>query len=119
MNRASFRQVFVLLLGIFVTLGMGLSVVQASTMTHKMESMASEMSMPGGDNCNACGKLGDVKGMAACAASACVAPSASLAAPVEGLNMTPGSAHDQHQGLALFGTDSELAPYPPRTSHIG
>lgn len=119
MNRASFRQVFVLLLGILITLGMGLSVVQASIMNLQMVNMASEMTMSGSDNCSACGKLGDAKGMAACVASTCVAPSASLAAPVEGLNMTPRSVHDQLQGLALIGTGSEPSPYPPRTSHIG
>lgn len=119
MNRASFRQVLVLLLGIFVTLGMGLSVVQASTMNLKMANMASEMGISGDDNCRDCGNLGDAKGMVACVAPTCVSPVASLAVSTEGLNLTPGSVRHLHQGLTLFGVGSEPAPYPPRTSHIG
>jgi hypothetical protein len=113
------KQLLVLLLAVLVTAGMGLSVVQASTMNLMMVNMASEMSISGDDNCRDCGNLGDAKGTAACVAPTCVSPVASLAAPTESLDLTPGSDRHQHQDLTLFGAGSEPAPYPPRTSNIG
>ena len=113
------KRLLVLLLAVFVTAGMGLSAVQASTISLKMMNMAAEMSMPGSGNCPDCGSQGDAKGMATCVASACVAPMALLAASTEDLRATLKSVHHMHPDLALFGTGSEPAPYPPRTSNIG
>lgn len=113
------KQLIVLFLAVFVTAGMGMSAVQASTMNLKMMNMALDMSMSGSNNCHDCGNQGDAKGVAACVAPACVAPLASLAASTADQNIELKSAHHPLQDLALIGTGSEPSPYPPRTSHIG
>ena len=119
MKCASFRQVFVLLLGIFVTLGMGLFAVQANTMNIKMMDMAPGMGVSGVGSCDDCGSPGDSKGMAVCVTPGCVAPVAAHVPSMQALNITSEPAQHLHLDLALPGRDSGPDPYPPRTSNIG
>ncbi len=58
MNRWSLRQGFALLLAVFVTVGMGLSVVRANDMAVKM-AMMSDMGADGQDDCPNCLHLPD------------------------------------------------------------
>ena len=74
MNRWTRHRLFILLLGVFVTLSMGLSNVVANTMTLKMpmtSAMASDMGASGKKDCGDCGST-DSKAMictAGCIAS--------------------------------------------------
>ncbi len=113
------KQLVVLLLAVFVTAGMGLSVVQASNMSIKMMDMTSSMANSGGGNCNDCGGPGDSSGMAACSAPGCVAPLAAPVASVEILVMASAAVYHLRLEVALLGMGSSPDPYPPRTSHIG
>jgi hypothetical protein len=118
MHRLS-KQLIVLLLAVFVTAGMSLSVVQASNMNIKMMDMASSMGKSGGGSCNDCGGLGDSSGMAACAASGCVAPLMAHSPSVEAFDMASVAIYHLPLDVALLGVGSSPDPYPPRTSHIG
>ena len=118
MHRLS-KQLIFLLLAVFVTAGMSLSVVQASNMDLKMMDMAFSMGKSSSGNCNGCGGLGESKGMAVCAASGCVAPLAIHDPSVEVFDMASAAIYHLPLGVALFGMGSSPDPYPPRTSHIG
>ena len=118
MHRLS-NQLIVLLLAVFVTAGMSLSVVQASNMEFKMMDMASSMGKSSSGNCNGCGGLGESKGMAACAAFGCVAPLAVHDPSVEVFDMVSAAIYHLPLGVVLIGMGSSPNPYPPRTSHIG
>lgn len=118
MKRAPFRQVFILLLGLFVTLGMGLSAVQASAMSFKMLDMAPGMSAPGVGECNDCGSPGDSRGLAACVTSGCVSPAAAFRPFAEVFDIAGAPVHHSHQDLTLHGASLVPDPYPPRTTFI-
>ena len=118
MQRLS-KQLIFLLLAVFVTAGVSLSVVEASNMNIKMMDMASSMEKSGGGSCNYCGGPGDSSGMAACAASGCAAPLAAHDPSAEVFNMASAAIYPRPLDVALLGMDSCPDPYPPRTSHIG
>ncbi len=119
------RQLFVLLLAVLVTVGMGLSVVQADTMHQTKMNMSSEMNksadmtMSGLGHCPTCPKTADGKSMPGCLASSCAALVAVLNSPVEQINLVFRSIQRFDQTLAPDGAGSEPARYPPRTIHIG
>ena len=113
------KQLLILLLAVFVTAGMSLSVVQASNMSIKMIDMAPSMGKSAGGNCNDCSGLGDSNGMAACAASGCVAPLAIHDPSVEVFDMASAAIYHLPLGVVLLGMGSSPDPYPPRTSYIG
>ena len=119
------KRILVVLLAIFVTVGMGLPVVQASTMPLTIMNMSSEMkissamSMSGPKNCPDCGKMGNGKTMPSCVASPCNALVAFLNTPIEDINLVFNSVHRLDQTRAPGGAGSEPAPYPPRTADIG
>ena len=119
------RQLFVLLLAVLVTAGMGISVVQASTMHLAKMDMSSEtnnatdMRMSGSKHCPDCSKMADGKSMPSCLASACVALLAVLNSPIEQINLVFIPIHHAAQTFAPDGAGSEPARYPPRTTHIG
>lgn len=119
MSHSLIRHIFILLLAVFVIAGMGLSAVQASSMSFKMMGMAPGMGTSAGGGCDDCGSPGDSKGMAACLTSGCVAPVAAHSPSVEVLNIAPAAVHRLHQDLALSSRDSGPDPYPPRTTDIG
>jgi hypothetical protein len=118
MVRPLSRQIFVLLLTVFVTVGLGLSAVQASTMNVKMMDMATGMASSGGDSCPDCAKPGDSKAMVACVTPGCFAPVAAHVPALAVLNITFTPVHYLHQDLALLGRESRPDPYPPRTTYI-
>lgn len=113
------KRLIVLLLAVFVTAGMGMSAVQASTMNLKMMDMASSIGKSGGGSCNDCGGPGDFSGMAACTMSGCVEPLAAPVPPVEALDVASAAILHLYLDAALLGKRSSPDPYPPRTSHIG
>ena len=74
MNRWSLRQVFVLILAVFVTTGMGFTVVRANEMALKM-AMPSDMGAAGQNGCAHCPDgLGKSGAKAMACASLCQAP---------------------------------------------
>jgi hypothetical protein len=118
MNRWSLRQGFALLLAVFVTVGMGFSVVRANDMAVKM-AMMSDMGADGQDDCANCLHLPDKAGAKAtfCAA-VCAAPAiahqheapprvVALVATIRLANVA-----------ALHGRALQPDPHPPRTSDI-
>ena len=102
-----------------MTLGMGLSAVQASAMDIKMMDMASSMAKSSDGGCKNCGGPGDPNGMAACASSGCVGPVAVDSPSQLVLDMTSATIYHPYPDLSLLGLDSRPDPYPPRTSNIG
>ena len=126
MSRPLIRQVFVLLLAVFVTVGASLSAVQASTMNLKMMDMAHQgmTSSANGscDDCAAPGNIkeapGNIKGITACVTAGCVAPAATHAPPTAGLNIVFAAVHYLPQNLVPLGRNSGPDPYPPRPTDI-
>ena len=119
MSHPLIRRIFVLLLAVVVTAGIGLSAVQASTMSMKMMDTASGMTMSGPGKCQDCGKSSDSKGMAACVAPACPSPMAAHAPSFMALDLHFVPIHHRFQNRTLLGRDTVPDPYPPRTSDIG
>ena len=119
MNHWTRHKIFILLLGVFVTLSMGLSNVAANTMTLKMpmtSAMMSDMADSGKKDCGGCGGT-DSKAMV-CAAG-CIA-----SVPV-----ILGQINISHTKVTLLSFPAKVLrltsrayppdPYPPRTSDIG
>ena len=119
MSQSLIRRIFVLLLAVFVTAGMGLSAVQASTMSIKMMDLAPGMGASGSGRCDDCGGSGDSKGMGACVTSGCIAPLVSHVPSVEIVDLAFVAVRHMHLDIALLGRDSGPDPYPPRISDIG
>ena len=119
MSHPLIRRIFVLLLAVFVTAGMGLSAVQASTMSVKMMEMGAGMAASGTGTCHDCGSPGGAKAMTACVASACAAPMVAHSPLGDAVDLTFVPVRHRFQSRTLLGRDSVPDPYPPRTSHIG
>ena len=117
-NRWSLRQGFTLLLAVFVTVGMGLSVVRANDMAVKM-AMMSDMGADGQGDCPNCLHLPEKDGAKATfCATVCAEPAmahqheapprvVALIASIRVANVT-----------ALYGRALQPDPHPPRTSDI-
>lgn len=119
MNRSPIRQVFALFLGVFVTLGMSLSVAQVGAAPAKM-SMAMEMGAPGQGDCHDCGTAGDADGKAMKCKAVCAAPMF-IALPQELTSVTlsvRALAPLPEAGL-VPGWASPPDPYPPRPRFVG
>ena len=119
MSHSLVRRIFVLMLAVFVTAGMGLSAVQASTMSVKMMDMSPGMGTSGSGNCHDCGGSGDSKRMAACVTAGCVATVVAHLPVMEIADLASVVVHHMHLDLALHGRGSAPDPYPPRPTHIG
>jgi hypothetical protein len=119
MKSWSIRQILVLVLAVFVTVGIGASVVQASTMAAKM-TMASDMGVSSHKDCHDCdgGDTGKMKPMV-CTVT-CVTP-VSIAAPHVGpVAITVASVkHVLPRAPLWLGSTSPPDPYPPRNLEIG
>lgn len=117
MKHWSVRQVFALLLAVFVTAGISASFVQASDMTAKM-AMASVMGASDHDGCNACPPVGDNSGKAMACISGCVAPVLGVLPQAEAMAIgeVPISFSVLHPSLR--GTEPPPNPGPPRTPDI-
>lgn len=113
------KRILVLFLAVFVTAGMGLPVVQASTMHLTAMKMSSDMKMSSPKDCQDCSKMGDGKAVPGCVAPACAAVVALLNRPPLDMNVAFSSVLQLDQTRAPDGARSEPAPYPPRTTHIG
>jgi hypothetical protein len=118
MNRWSLRQGFALLLAVFVTVGMGLSVVRANDMAVKM-AMMSDMGADGQDDCANCLHFPDKAGAKAtfCAA-VCAEPAIAHQheAPLRVVALV--AAIHLANVAALHGRALPPDPHPPRTSDI-
>lgn len=120
MKRWSARQIVALLLTVFVTVGISLSVVQASDMAVKM-AMASDMGASGHDGCQGCPGDGNDHGMKAMpCATICVAPVLAVLPQITGtvLVQKPGSLIAVRVTL-LDGRALPPDPHPPRPTDIG
>jgi hypothetical protein len=118
MNRWSLRQGFALLLAVFVTVGMGLSVGRANDMAVKMAMML-DMGADGQGDCANCLHLPDKAGAKATScATVCAEPAiahqhdvpprvVALVAPIRLADVA-----------ALHGRALQPDPHPPRTSDI-
>jgi hypothetical protein len=118
MNRWSLRQGFALLLAVFVTVGMGLSVVQANDMAVKM-AMMSDMGADGQDDCANCLHLPDKAGAKATFCATVCAESAIAhqhEAPLRVVALV--AAIHLANVAALHGRALQPDPHPPRTSDI-
>jgi len=119
MTRGSTKQVAILLLGILLAVGMGLSAVHASTMIGGMPmSSGMDMGETGPLDCDACGGAGDKGMQAADCGVACVGQAFAL--PLFG-SINP-ALHSQLllllPAMALPGRMAAPEPHPPKTIHL-
>lgn len=119
MSHPLIRRIFALLLAVLVTVGMGLSAVQASTMNMNAMDMGAGMAMAGMAKCNDCGTPGDSKGMVVCTAPACAVQAAADAPLALVLDLDFVTVSHDALSRFLFGRETVPDPYPPRTSDIG
>jgi hypothetical protein len=119
MNLWSLRQGFVLLLAVFVTVGMGLSVVRANDMAVKMAMMSDMGAADGQGDCANCLHLPDKAGAKVMlCATVCAQPAIAhqhetpprVVALVAVIRLT--------NVAALHGRAPQPDPHPPRTSDI-
>jgi len=109
------RRVFVLLLGVFVTLSVSLSAIQSSGMSAKI-SMAAEMGTAGDRDCNPCDSGSDGGAKAVGCDAICVPPVVAVlpeADPAKIVALTKNLSLPR-DALLLLGNTSSLDPYPPR-----
>lgn len=120
MNRWSARKLVAVVLAVLVTLGMGLSAVQATDMAAKM-TMPSEMAGSTHDGCQGCPEGSGDDGMAGMTCgSVCTAPALAVL-PEQGASMPALQKPARFMVRALL-RDGRFAPpdpYPPRTTDIG
>ena len=115
------RQIFALLLGVFVALGMSPAPVQAGGMVGKMAKMivTSGMDASGYGDCGGCagGDGGGAKAMAC--GTICIAPV--FAVPPQALTMpvVPARVISWRQDPHPHGRASPPDPYPPRSGDLG
>jgi hypothetical protein len=118
MNRWSLRQGFVLLLAVFVTVGMGLSVVRANDMAVKM-AMMSDMAADGQDDCPNCLHLPEKGGAKATFCATVCAESAIAHQPEAPPRVVAVVAAIRLANVgALHSRALQPDPHPPRTSDI-
>ena len=116
MSRWTRHKILVLLLGVFVTLGMGLSAVQANTMAFKM-TMSSEMASTGHGDCGGCGGGGDNAKAMVCM-PACVASVPALLPQADVKEFAPSPVTFPLRELLLTSRVYPPDPYPPRFSDL-
>ena len=124
MNRWTRHRLFVLLLGVFVTLSMGLSNVAASTMNLKMpmtSEMASSMSsgMSGDSGQKDCGGCGGTDSKAMVCAAGYVASVPTVLSQIDISSAKVTLLSFSAKALRLTSLTYPPDPYPPRTSEIG
>ena len=119
MNSWTRHKFFILLLGVFVTLSMGLSNVEASTMTFKMvttSEMASSMGDSSQKDCGGCGST-DSKAMVCVAGCIASVPVILDQAVISATKIAP--LLFAPLVLRLTSLTYPPDPYPPRSSDIG
>jgi len=112
------RQIFALLLGVFVALGMNLSAVRASGMAAKM-IVTPGMGTSGHGDCRGCegGDSGGAKAMAC--GSICIAPVIALPPQTFSMSVFPARAMSLRQYPHPHDRASPPDPYPPRPGDLG
>jgi len=109
MKRGSFRQLFVLMLGLLVAMGMSLSVVQASNMTMSGDKMsASDMG-----HCSSCKDNPDGAKTMACGAT-CVAPMNATVRQFDAVLVELPVDRPVSQSPMLSGWIASPNPHPPK-----
>lgn len=118
MNRSQLRQVFALILGFFVALGMSTSVVQASDMAVKM-AVASDMGGADHGKCDGCGDNGPGMKVTGCGVAVCT--TSAVAALPQTLSITWINTRELPllAQLLLVGWVLSPDPHPPRLSDLG
>ena len=118
MNRWSLRQGFTLLLAVFVTVGMGLSVVLANDMAVKM-AMMSDMGADGQGDCPNCLHVPEKNGAKATfCATVCAEPAMAHQPEAPPRVVALITAVRVASVAALHGRALQPDPHPPRTSDI-
>ncbi len=118
MNLWSLRQGFALLLAVFVTAGMGLSVVRANDMAVKM-AMMSDMGAGGQGDCANCLHLPDKAGAKATfCATVCAEPAIAHQHEAPPSVFAVVAAVHLANVLVLHSRALQPDPHPPRTSDI-
>lgn len=119
MTHWSVRQVFALMLAVFVTLGMSLSVVQANDMAAKMAVASDMMGVSGHGDCHGCdGDAGKTKAMV-CTVT-CVTPVSATLPFIGPASLVVAATKLRLSKTALLvGSTSSPDPYPPRSTRIG
>ncbi|MFJ6328673.1 hypothetical protein [Rhizobium sp. NPDC092014] len=113
----SVRQLFAVLLAVFVTVSMNASVVQANDMAVKMAT-ASDMAVAGHGDCNGCaGDAGKTKAMVC--TFACVTPATAIPQIDPLVEISTPAKLGLPRAALLFGTTLPPDPYPPRSTNIG
>lgn len=118
MNNWSVRQIFAIVLAVFVTMGMSLSVVQANDMAVKMAT-SSDMAVAGHGDCHGCdgGDAGKTKAMVC--TIACVTPVAGVLQIGPVVEISAPAKLGLPRTALLLGTTLPPDPYPPRSTDIG
>jgi hypothetical protein len=118
MNRWSLRQGFTLLLAVFVTAGMGLSVVRANDMAVKM-AMMSDMGADGQGDCPNCLHVPEKDGAKATfCATVCAEPATAQQHETPPRVVALVATIRPANGAAVHGRALQPDPHPPRTSDI-
>jgi hypothetical protein len=113
MRRAPFRQVYVLMLGLLVALGMSLSAVHASNMAVDMTMSGHEMSAGDMGDCSSCKHGPSGTQMMACDA-ACVMAMNAMVPPFVILLIELPVDRPVSQAPALSGWTASPNPHPPK-----
>lgn len=116
MYRWSVRQFLVACLAVFVTAGIGVSVVQASDMTVKMAT-ASDMGAMADSGCKGCSGSGGDDGASVSCLPVCSAPGAAMLPEAQVVRVAPISRPVlSAPSRILVGRTALPDPYPPRSS---
>lgn len=112
MRRSSFRRLSVLVLGLLVALGMGLSAVQASDMAMKM-AISGHMASSGTGTCDQCGDQPGSSKTMVCEAT-CVAPAAATLPQVLTVTFDRVADYPSWRPAKMSGLTASPDPSPPK-----
>jgi hypothetical protein len=118
MKRRSIRKLLALFLAVFVTVGMGFSVAQASGMSVRM-AMASNMAGSAHDGCPSCPTGGDDGTKAMICGVVCAVPVLAVLPQSASIPAAQKAASYPTRAPLLQGRLAPPDPYPPRTTDIG
>lgn len=113
MRHWTFRQVYVLVLGLLVALGMSLSAVQASNMAAGMAMPGHQMAAAGAGHCDGCNDNAGGTKMMVCDAT-CVAPAMATVPQSLALLIERPVDRPFSQGSTLSGWTASPNPHPPK-----
>ena len=113
MRRAPFRQVYVLMLGLLLALGMSLSVVQASNMAAGMTMSGKQMSASGMGDCSSCKDIPGGGKIMVCDAT-CAAPVNATLPQFAALLIQLPAERPLSQSPILSGWTASPNPHPPK-----